>query len=245
MIKQTAYVLHSRPYRETSAMVDLFTPDYGLIRCIARGIKKQTSKGHGLQPFLAYEIFFHGDGDLKNLDRYESCELPLLLKGDALFSGFYVNEVILRALRSEADIEAETLFDSYVAVLNTLNASERDDQVHLEQVLRMFELTLLEHMGQSYEWAMDFRTGDYVEPDQFYGFFVEQGMGSVSEIYARKNPKSAFIGEDLMALANQDLSSSTTRKTAKRLLRLALRPIIGYKPIQARELIKQFREIGS
>jgi len=235
MIKQTAYVLHSRPYRETSAMVDFFTPDYGLIRCIARGVKKNMSQGQSLQPFVQYQIFFHGDSGLKNLDKYESQSLPLSLQGDALFSGFYVNEVLLRALRTDAEIEAESLFETYEAALQNLQNE------NLELALRAFELTLLEHMGQSYEWNMDFKSADYVEPDCHYGFFVEQGMSRVSHIYASKNPNNCFYGEYLINLANGDISEPKTLKMAKRLLRLALKPIIGYKPIQARELIKQYK----
>lgn len=235
MIKQSAYVLHSRPYRETSAMVDLFTPDYGLIRCIARGVKKNIHQGQALQPFINYQIFFHGDSGLKNLDRYESQGLPLALKGDALFSGFYVNEVILRALRSEAEVEAEYLYEAYEAAINSLQNQ------HLELALRSFEITLLEHMGQSYEWDMDFKTAELVEQDCHYGFFVEQGMSRVSHIYAAKNPNNCFYGQDLQYLAQGDISRPSTLKMCKRLLRLALRPIIGYKPIQARELLKQYK----
>lgn len=235
MIKQSAYVLHSRPYRETSAMVDLFTPDYGLIRCIARGVKKNIHQGQVLQPFINYQIFFHGDSGLKNLDRYESQGLPLALKGDALFSGFYVNEVILRALRSEAEVEAEYLYEAYEAAINSLQNQ------HLELALRSFEITLLEHMGQSYEWDMDFKTAELVEQDCHYGFFVEQGMSRVSHIYAAKNPNNCFYGQDLQYLAQGDISRPSTLKMCKRLLRLALRPIIGYKPIQARELLKQYK----
>ncbi|MEY8264251.1 MAG: DNA repair protein RecO, partial [Bermanella sp.] len=120
MEKQRAYVLHSRAYREHSALVDFFTPDYGLIRCVARGVKKRMSQGQSLQPFIEYQLFFHGDGDLKQLDQYESQSLPLALRGNALFSGFYVNEVLLRALHSEADLEAECLFAAYEATLVNL-----------------------------------------------------------------------------------------------------------------------------
>jgi DNA repair protein RecO (recombination protein O) len=237
MIKQSAYVLHSRPYRETSAMVDFFTPDYGLIRCIARGVRKNMSKGQSLQPFTQYQIFFHGDSGLKNLDKYESQSLPLALNGDALFSGFYVNEVILRALRSEAEVEAEYLYEAYEGALQNLQSQQ------LELALRSFEITLLEHMGQSYEWDMDFKTADLVEADCHYGFFVEQGMSRVSHIYAAKNPNNCFYGQDLQYLAQGDLSHASTLKMCKRLLRLALRPIIGYKPIQARELLKQYKHL--
>lgn len=238
MMKQFAYVLHSRPYRESSAMVDFFTADYGLIRCIARGAKKQMSHGQSLQPFIQYQIFFHGDSGLKTLDKYESHSMPLPLKGDALFSGFYVNEVILRALRSEADVEAEHLFTAYQAALSSLQGE------HVEVALRIFELTLLEHMGQSYEWGMDFKTAEFVEQDTHYGFFVEQGMSKVSHIYAAKNPNNCFYGEDLLNLAQGDLTQASTLKMAKRLLRVALKPIIGYKPIQARELIKQYKQLS-
>ena len=237
MIKQPAYVLHSRPYRETSAMVDLFTPDYGLVRCIARGVKKSMSQGQALQPFIEYQVFFHGDSGLKNLDKYESQGLPLALKGDALFSGFYVNEVILRALRTDAEVEAEFLYEAYEAALHNLQNQQ------LELALRTFEITLLEHMGQSYEWDMDFKTADYVEDDSHYGFFVEQGMSRVSHIYAAKNPNNCFYGQDLKRLAQGDISAASTLKVCKRLLRLALKPIIGYKPIQARELLKQYKHL--
>lgn len=238
MIKQAAYVLHSRPYRESSAMVDLLTPDYGLIRCIARGVKKTMNQGQALQPFVEYQIFFHGDTGLKNLDKYESQTLPLALQGDALFSGFYVNEVILRALRSDAEVEAEYLYEAYAGALQSLQ------QQHLEQALRVFEITLLEHMGQSYEWDIDFKTADQVEDDSHYGFFVEQGMSRVSHIYAAKNPHNCFYGQDLKYLAQGDVSRASTLKMCKRLLRLALRPIIGYKPIQARELLKQYKHLS-
>lgn len=239
MIKQTAYVLHVRPYKETSALVDLFTPDYGLIRCMARGIKRNILHGQSLQPFIKYSIHFHGDSDLKTLDKFESVDLPLALQGDALFSGFYVNELVLRALRSEADVEDEALFEAYASSLLSLN------QLNLEESLRLFELSLLEHMGQEYQWHVDFKTGEIVDTKSYYGFFVEQGMAKVSATYAQRNSNTSFLGEDLCYLANKDLTSPSTLKSAKRLLRLALKPIIGYKPIQARELFKQYKKLSS
>jgi len=238
MIKQKAYVLHVRPYKETSALVDLFTPDYGLIRCMARGLKRNIIQGQSLQPFTNYSIFFTGDSDLKTLNSFESISLPLTLKGDAMFSGFYVNEVILRALNSEADIDSDLLFEAYEAALVSLNNDT------LEAALRLFEMTLLEHLGQAYQWGMDFKTAEVVNADCYYGFFVEQGMAKVSSNYVVKNPNSCFLGADLESLSHYDLTNISTLKMAKRLLRLALRPIIGYKPIQARELIKQYKALS-
>lgn len=239
MIKQNAYVLHVRPYKETSALVDLLTPDNGLIRCMARGVKKNIIQGQSLQPFVKYNIIFNGDSDLKTLTHFESMSLPLALKGDALFSGFYINEIILRALRSEADIEDEALFNAYEAALVSLN-NER-----LEPCLRMFEITLLQHLGQDYLWDMDFKSMQRVVDDAYYGFFIEQGMAKVSSVYALSHPKFCFLGADLIKLSEFELKDPSTLKMAKRLLRLALRPIIGYKPIQARELMKQYKSLSS
>lgn len=239
MIKQRAYLLHSRPYKETSALVDFFTPDYGHIRCMARGVKKANKHQQPLQPFTLYTIFFHGDSGLKNLDKFEASSLPLSLSGNPLFSGFYINEVLLRALRSDAEVESQSLFDAYEDVLASLNSES------LELSLRLFELSLLEHMGQQYEWALDFRTESVVEDDAFYGFFVEQGMARVSQKYAQSNPNAVFRGHELKALSHGELLDENVLKMCKRLFRLALRPIIGYKPIQARELLKQFQQLDA
>jgi DNA repair protein RecO (recombination protein O) len=238
MEKQRAYVLHSRPYREHSAMVDFFTPDFGLIRCIARGAKKKMSQGQSLQPFIEYQITFNGDSDLKQLDQYESLSLPVTLKGNSLFSGFYINEVLQRALRCETDIEAERLFEAYEAALINLTG------INLEFSLRHFELTLLEHMGQGYEWGLDFRSAEKVHESAYYGFYAEQGMARVGQAFVNKSPNSCFKGSELVNLSEGNLQDPATLKMAKRLLRLALRPIVGYKPIQARELLKQFHQIS-
>ncbi len=99
-------------------------------------------------------------------------------------------------------------------------------------------------MGQSYEWAMDFRSGEAVDENTYYGFFSEQGMARVGQGYVNKNANLCFQGAELINLSQGRLHQSSTLKMAKRLLRLALRPIIGYKPLQARELLKQFRQLS-
>ena len=35
---EVGFVLHTRPYRETSLLVDLFTKNYGRVRCVAKGL---------------------------------------------------------------------------------------------------------------------------------------------------------------------------------------------------------------
>ena len=51
---QRAFVLHSRPWSETSLMLDVFTEESGRVRLVAKGArsKRSTLKG-ALQPFTS------------------------------------------------------------------------------------------------------------------------------------------------------------------------------------------------
>lgn len=56
---QRAFVLHSRPWSETSLMLDVFTEESGRVRLVAKGArsKRSTLKG-ALQPFTLSATFW-------------------------------------------------------------------------------------------------------------------------------------------------------------------------------------------
>ena len=58
---QRAFVLHSRPWSETSLMLDVFTEESGRVRLVAKGArsKRSTLKG-ALQPFTPLLLRFGG-----------------------------------------------------------------------------------------------------------------------------------------------------------------------------------------
>ena len=91
---QPAYVLHSRAYRETSALVDFLTPQ-GRLRAVLRSARGKA--GTLARPFVALEVEFRGRGELKNVGRMEAAGASNWLNGEALFSGLYLNEQIGRA----------------------------------------------------------------------------------------------------------------------------------------------------
>ncbi len=67
---QPAYIIHSRPYRDSSALLDVFTAEYGRISLVARGTRRQTRKGSDnalLQPFIPLLLSFSGRSELKTL----------------------------------------------------------------------------------------------------------------------------------------------------------------------------------
>ncbi len=170
---EIAFVLHTRAYRETSQLVDLFSRRYGRFRVVAkgsRGAKSLTSKSSKiLQPFTPLQISWSGKGELKTLLSSETVMALPLLQGERLYSGFYLNELLLRLL-TEHDPH-EQLFDQYH---DTLMQLSRNDS--LETLLRTFELRLLEEIGYGLVVDIDAESGEPVREEGWYWFDPQQGF---------------------------------------------------------------------
>ena len=68
---QPAYVLHHRPYRDTSRILELFTRDHGRVSVFARGARGGTKSGASLlpilQPFNRLLVSWSGRGEAGQL----------------------------------------------------------------------------------------------------------------------------------------------------------------------------------
>ena len=129
---QPSYVLHSRPYRDTSALLEVFTAEQGRISMVARGARRRTRGGSGsalLQPFNPLLLSFSGRAELKNLGATESAGTPRQLRGQRLFSGLYLNELLVRLLHRH-DPHPQ-LFAAYGATLDALAGSDDAATDHL------------------------------------------------------------------------------------------------------------------
>ena len=141
-----AFVIHSRPYRETSQLVEVFTQDSGRFTLVARGSRGPRSPLKGLlQPFTLLTMSWRGKGDLKNLAQVECPDHSLRLGGDRLFYGLYLNELVYYLL--EAHTPFPEVFDAYARALMALADGETP-----ELPLRRFEFLLLQALG----YAVDF-----------------------------------------------------------------------------------------
>lgn len=142
IVLEPAYVIHSRPYRETSLIVDFFTENAGRISAVAKGVRRPKSPLKSLlQPFNALLISVVGKRELKTLTHVEATTLGSLLRGKRLLAALYLNELIFRALpRFDPHL---ALFKVYADVLLVLR--ESDDPI--EPQLRYFELKLLADLG--------------------------------------------------------------------------------------------------
>ncbi|MEK1939026.1 MAG: DNA repair protein RecO [Pseudomonas sp.] len=223
---QPAFILHSRAYRESSALVDFLTPQ-GRLRAVLRGARGKA--GTLARPFVPVEVEFRGRGELKNVGRLEAAGIPRWLHGEALFSGLYLNELILRLLPAEDP--HPILFDHYAATLEALAAGRA-----LEPLLRAFEWRLLDELGYGFALAEDLH-GQPVIADQLYRLLPDSGLEPVQLFQP-----GLFQGVELLAMAEADWTAPGALAAAKRLMRQALAPHLGGRPLVSRELFMTLKE---
>ncbi|WP_434456773.1 DNA repair protein RecO [Stutzerimonas urumqiensis] len=215
-----AFVLHSRAYRETSALVDLFTPQ-GRTRAVLRGARGKA--GSLARPFVPLEFELRGRSDLKSIARLEPAGLAYWLEGASLFGGLYLNELLIRLLPAE-DAHPD-LFDHYAATLPGL-AEKRP----LEPLLRAFEWRLLCELGYGFPLDVDVH-GRPIMPAQRYRLSPEAGFEAVETMQP-----GLFSGADIQSMAAADWDAPGALMAAKRLMRQALAPHLGDRPLVSREL---------
>src|SRR5881396_4020453 len=142
-----AFVLHHYDWSETSLILDVFTREQGRIAVAAKGAKRPYSQFRSvLLPFQRILMSLGrtpaGESEVHNLRGAEWAGGAPMLSGAALFSGFYLNELLMKLLARHDPHPA--LFDAYAATLPCLVA---DDEAQVQAALRAFEVTLLKEIG--------------------------------------------------------------------------------------------------
>jgi DNA repair protein RecO (recombination protein O) len=228
---QPAYVMHSRPYRDSSALLDVFTAEYGRLGMVARGTRRPSRRGSGvalLQPFVPLLLSFSGRSELKTLVATEPAQGLFALRGERMFSGMYMNELLVRLLhRNDAH---PTLFAAYDQSLKALA-----DNCAADAVLRRFELTLLDELGYGFDLGADGTSRQPIDATLSYRYAPGVGLVVCHDIAAC--PTAVFAGSDLLVMAS-GVFSGAVRLTAKRLLREALAEHLGDTPLRSRELFR-------
>jgi DNA repair protein RecO (recombination protein O) len=232
-----AYVLHSRAYRNTSLIVDVLTREYGRLSLVAKGAKRGSAPLAGrLQPYLPLFLEWGGQGELQTLYKAEADSRSYQsLSGDALYHGFYLNELLLRLLHRHDPHPA--LFDDYAQCLHDLVRAE-----HKDISLRYFELHLLESLGYAMNLTLDVHTETDIEPHLDYYYVIEQGPVRVS---GQTHETVCVSGETLFALAEHSLASDKQRHEARLLLRSVLNHYLGERPLKTRELMQSRKLLRS
>ena len=229
---QAAYILHRRAYRDTSQILELFSQNYGRITVVSKGSRGPKSKSRStLQPFVPLLVSWVGKGEMPTLTAAETIsQTPPNLFGNSLPSAFYINELLIKLLHKH-DVH-ENIFDLYKRALILLQ-----DQSSLEKTLRVFEKTLLQILGFEMNLTSDAESGDAVQSDQSYRYYIEHGPVLVTE-YEQDSRSLLIKGSSLMAFDEAALDSAQVRKEIKSLMRYVLSYYMEGKPIKSRELFR-------
>lgn len=226
---EPAYIVHTRPYRDSSLLVDIFSRSHGRISTVAKGAKRAKSKFNGLlQPFCLLMLSWSGKGDLMTLTDAEQQQPALKMKGSQLISGFYINE-LLACLLQRHDPH-QTLFDVYHETLCVLEKGEQD-----EPVLRRFESYLLQETGYGLILDHDVESGEAIQTDARYCYHIERGPVKLDSP-AVNYQGVVLTGQTLLAIKEEVLETAVQLKEAKQLMRAIIAHQLGDKPLRSREL---------
>ena len=224
---QPAFILHRRNYRDTSLILELFTLEEGRLSVIAKGAKRNKSPlRNSLQMFQPILVAYSGKSELQTLVQIE-LQTPLAnIKEQYLAWAFYLNELLFRLLQKHDPYP--DLFQQYQKTI-TLLASNIVNEEHL----RIFEYDLLNELGYGLQLTTD-GEGNLIEPQSYYHCLPQQAPIKTNFNDQQQN---IYLGNSLLALQQKNLTDTTALRDSKNLLRQALLPLLGEKPLKSRELL--------
>ena len=173
-----AFVLHRYDWSESSLILDVFTREQGRVAVAAKGAKRPFSQLRSvLLPFQRIQITLgrspvgEDAREVQNLRGAEWTGGAAMLTGAALFSGFYVNELLMKLL-ARHDPHA-TLFDAYAATIEALgDATEPGGQ----SALRAFEIVLLKEIGLLPDLGIETATRRPLVANERYRVLADSGV---------------------------------------------------------------------
>lgn len=233
--QKAAFILHHRPFRDTSQILDVLSREHGKLALVARGSRGAKSRLRGvLRPFMPLSMSWVQRSDLGTLTGAELHGAPMQLNGDALLSGYYVNELLLHFLHRH-DPQPE-IFDTYSRTIESLCATE-----NVAPLLRQFEIELLRQLGYAVNLDHEADSHNPLQRESNYEFRFEQGPVKVE----RSDGHLVFSGAVLSAVAEQKFDQPEVLRAANRLLREIIGFHLGGKELKSRKvLIELHRQKG-
>ncbi len=219
------YLIHHRKYRERSHIVHLFTQEHGRVD----GILRQTPPPQ-YQPIC---LQASGKSELKNFTKLEIVNQPIFFFGDAFFSGFYLNEILLRLCPLE--VQMEQSFAQYAHTLTQLQqlAQQADPNQFLKQILRQFEHELLEDLGYALDFSTDANQLE-IQASLYYIFQLNEGF-----IPTAQASRSTLNGQQILSMCQyekgRDFGLEQLQLLTK-LYRQMISSLLGDRPLKSRQL---------
>jgi DNA repair protein RecO (recombination protein O) len=227
--KESSFVIHTRPYSETSLYTDIFSRNYGRLTVIAKGARRQKSKFRGiLLPFRQLLTGWSGKGEIPVLTLAEPVEPWAEMRGHGVLCGFYVNELVTRLLH-RYDPHPE-LFDYYSdTMVRLLRGEARED------ALRLFEKRLLREIGYAMSLEYEAHSRRDIDPAARYRYIPH--LGAVAE-HSEQRGGVPISGAALHALRIESFNGDNELKECKRLMRTMIAHQLGSRPLHSRKLFR-------
>jgi len=219
------YLIHHRKYRERSHIVHLFTQEHGRVD----GILRQPPPPQ-YQPIV---LQASGKSDLKNFSKLEIVNQPIFFFGDAFFSGFYLNEILLRLCPLE--LEMPQTFQQYAKTLVDLQHlnEQSDSNCYLKQTLRLFEHELLEELGYPLDFSLD-ANQERIQENKHYMFQIHDGFLPVIQ-----SSKRSLLGSQILTMSNYEKGGEFLPEQLQllsKLYRQMITSLLGDRPLKSRQL---------
>lgn len=238
IVSESAYVLHTRAWRETSLLVEVLCADHGRIGLVARGVS--TPKRHplraALQPLQCIRLEAVQRGELATLRQAEAVDVAPRLSGEAALAGFYLNELTLR-LSPRLD-PLPTLHAAYARTRDLLNAPPRS----LAWTLRCYERDLLEAIGFGFDWHVD-GDGAAIDPAARYRLDPEHGPRRLMHDRGSSDRGDAATGSALLGLAGDHPPDDADLISLRKPMRLLLAHHLGGRGLKSWEMAAQLRRL--
>ena len=167
MISDQAFILHKKPYRDSSELIKVLTKTHGIMDMVSKGSRKPKSKMKGhMQHFLETHISYSGKSDLKTLIEVSQSGVLKPCKYKNHISMLYCNELLV-LLKLQSDFH-EDLYFKYRDTIKCLLMEHR-----VSPLLRRFEWFLSQYMGYALELPEIQQQSDWLNFDYTDGLVVD------------------------------------------------------------------------
>lgn len=230
--EEQAFVLHARPWRETSLLVELLTAGHGRVGAVARGVQgpRQQARRAALQPWQRIGLSAEARGELWTLRRWEALDTPPRLGGEAALAGFYAHELLLRLLPRQDPVLP--VFERHADLREALARG-----MALAWTLRRWERDLLDALGVGPDWGQA-ADGQALDPAGCYRIDPEQGPWRVPG----RDPEGVR-GSALLALAADHEPAAEDLPGLRRALRGVIEHQLGGRPLRSWSLLAEVRRV--
>ena len=228
---EPAWLLHHRPWSDTSRILELMSRDHGRVTLFAHGARRPKSPLRAvLRPFVPLLVSWSGRGDGGTLTSAEAAGPPPALAPAALLPAYYLNELLLKLLAREDRHEA--VYEAYgIALAELAGGAEA-------AALRRFERSLLDELGYGIDLTREAASGKPLEAAGYYHFLAGRGVLAVRD--GDPGP-DCLAGRDLLAVARGDYVRPAAQRAARGVYGAAIAYCLEGRGLASREVMLAMR----